>query len=211
MVNQIIKSRKPLQTAAKRAIDVTLATVALLVLAPLLAVVAAVIKATSPGPILFYQTRIGLRGKPFMMIKFRSMVEHAEYLGASLINEADGPVFKMARDPRVTPFGAFMRKHSIDELPQLVNILRGEMAIVGPRPALPHEVIKYRPWHRERLQVVPGLTNFWQCSRRNDISFDEWIRMDINYVRTWTLALDALLILRTIPVLFTGHGIERSK
>jgi lipopolysaccharide/colanic/teichoic acid biosynthesis glycosyltransferase len=171
-------------------------------------VVAAFIKLTSRGPILFRQLRVGQHGKQFHMLKFRSMVADAEELKARLMahNEQTGPVFKMARDPRITRVGRFIRKFSIDELPQLINILRGEMSIVGPRPPVPSEVAKYEAWQRRRLSVRPGLTCVWQVSGRNQISFEEWMYLDMQYIDHWSLAHDFQLILKTVPVVLTGRG-----
>jgi lipopolysaccharide/colanic/teichoic acid biosynthesis glycosyltransferase len=142
------------------------------------------------------------------MLKFRSMVVNAEELKAKLAaqNEQGGPVFKMKRDPRVTKVGRFIRKFSVDELPQLVNVLRGEMSIVGPRPPVPSEVAKYEAWQRRRLSVRPGLTCVWQVSGRNQISFEEWMLLDMRYIDNWSLSQDIQLILKTFPVVFTGRG-----
>jgi lipopolysaccharide/colanic/teichoic acid biosynthesis glycosyltransferase len=170
--------------------------------------VAALIKLTSRGPIFFKQKRVGLHGKPFEMLKFRSMVINAEELKEKLaaLNEQTGPVFKMKNDPRITRIGRFIRKYSIDELPQLLNVLRGEMSVVGPRPPLPKEVEKYAAWQRRRLSVRPGLTCIWQVSGRNQISFEEWMYLDMQYIDNWTLMTDLSLILRTVPVVVTGRG-----
>jgi exopolysaccharide biosynthesis polyprenyl glycosylphosphotransferase len=199
---------RPVQWAIKRLIDVVASGTALLLLAPVLFGVALAVKLTSPGPVLFRQRRVGLYGRPFDMLKFRSMVVDAEALREKLlaVNEQTGPVFKMARDPRVTRVGRFIRKFSIDELPQLVNVLRGEMSIVGPRPPIPSEVAKYEPWQRRRLSVRPGLTCVWQVSGRNQISFEQWMYLDMQYIDNWTLAHDLGLILRTVPVVITGQG-----
>jgi len=142
------------------------------------------------------------------MLKFRSMVVNAEELKAKLVaaNEQAGPVFKMKRDPRITPIGRFIRKYSIDELPQLINVLRGEMSLVGPRPPIPAEVAKYEAWQRRRLSVRPGLTCVWQVSGRNEISFEEWMYLDMQYIDHWSLAQDFQLILKTVPVVLTGRG-----
>lgn len=195
-------------TRVKRMADIVLSAAALLALSPLFAVVAAIIKLTSPGPIFFKQVRVGLRGKTFEMFKFRSMVVDAEQRLAALRekNEQTGPTFKMARDPRVTAIGRFIRKYSIDELPQLLNVLRGEMSIVGPRPPVPPEVAQYQPWQRRRLSVVPGLTCFWQVMGRNKIGFDEWMLLDLQYVDQWSIGKDVSLIGRTVPVVVTGRG-----
>ena len=163
---------------------------------------------TSRGPVLFRQERVGLHGRTFHMLKFRSMVANAEALKASLLksNEQAGPVFKMKHDPRVTAVGRFMRKHSIDELPQLVNVLRGDMSIVGPRPPVPSEVASYETWQRRRLSVRPGLTCVWQVSGRNEISFQDWMLLDMRYIDHWSLREDFSLICRTVPVVLTGRG-----
>ena len=199
---------RPVQRALKRAIDVAASLTALVLLTPLLLVIAVLVKTTSRGPMLFRQPRVGLHGRVFWMLKFRSMVSNAEELKAKLLafNEQSGPVFKLTRDPRVTAVGRFIRKHSLDELPQLVNVLRGDMTIVGPRPPVPSEVARYEAWQRRRLSVRPGLTCVWQVSGRNQISFEEWMYLDMRYIDHWTLAEDIRLILRTVPVVVTGRG-----
>ena len=142
------------------------------------------------------------------MLKFRTMVTNAEELKAKLAaqNEMDGPVFKMKHDPRITPLGRVLRKFSIDELPQLINVLRGDMTVVGPRPAVPQEVARYEPWQRRRLSVRPGLTCIWQVSGRNEIGFEQWMYMDLQYIDTWSFSKDIELILKTFPVVLTGRG-----
>lgn len=199
---------KPVQLAFKRLFDIAASALALAVLWPLMVVVAMLVKLTSRGPVLFKQTRVGLHGRQFHMLKFRSMVANAEAMKAALMarNEQAGPVFKMKRDPRITPVGAFLRKYSIDELPQLVNVLRGEMSVVGPRPPVPSEVARYEAWQRRRLSVRPGLTCVWQVSGRNQISFDEWMYLDMAYIDHWSLAQDFELILKTVPIVITGRG-----
>ena len=197
------------QRALKRICDVIVASGALWLLAPLLLLVAAAIKLSSRGPVFFRQRRCGLHGKPFEMLKFRSMVVDAELRRKTLEmpNDRGGPVFKLQRDPRVTRVGAFLRKYSMDELPQLINVLRGDMSIVGPRPPLPDEVSKYEGWQLRRLSVRPGLTCIWQISAgRHQMSFDEWMYLDLQYVDHWSLLKDAELIVRTIPVVVTGSG-----
>ena len=199
---------KPWQWWLKRLFDVTASAAALLCLSPLLAGTAIAIKLTSRGPIFFKQARVGLHGRHFYMLKFRSMVADAEALKQKLLasNEQTGPVFKMRRDPRVTAVGRFIRKFSIDELPQLVNVLRGDMSIVGPRPPLPSEVARYEAWQRRRLSVRPGLTCVWQVSGRNEISFQDWMLLDMRYIDHWSLANDFNLIWKTVPVVLTGRG-----
>ena len=199
---------KPLQREMKRLFDIVVSAGALLLLAPLLLVTAILVKLTSKGPILFKQERVGLHCRTFHMLKFRSMVSDAESLKASLMaqNESSGPVFKIAKDPRVTRVGRFLRKYSVDELPQLLNVLRGDMSIVGPRPALRCEVSRYEAWQRRRLSVRPGLTCVWQVSGRSQISFGTWMLLDMRYIDHWSLWEDLRLIFQTVPVVLTGRG-----
>jgi exopolysaccharide biosynthesis polyprenyl glycosylphosphotransferase len=199
---------QPHQMALKRMFDIVSSAAALVALSPLLLGVALGVKLTSRGPIFFKQKRVGLHGKPFYMLKFRSMVVNAEELKARLeaLNEQTGPVFKMKNDPRITRIGRFIRKYSIDELPQLLNVLRGEMSVVGPRPPIPSEVEKYAAWQRRRLSVRPGLTCIWQVSGRNQISFEQWMYLDMQYIDHWSLKKDIDLILKTVPVVITGSG-----
>jgi lipopolysaccharide/colanic/teichoic acid biosynthesis glycosyltransferase len=195
--------------AVKRLVDIVLCAIALLVLLPLLVVIAAAIKVADGGPIFFVQRRVGFRGQTFRMLKFRSMLVHAEALRPRLeiVNESNGPVFKMRLDPRVTPVGRVLRKYSLDELPQLINVLLGHMSLVGPRPSLETEVAWYEPWHCRRFAVRPGLTCLWQvCASRYQVPFDDWIRLDLEYVNRWTLRLDFSLIIRTFRVVFSGTG-----
>lgn len=188
----------------KRVIDIVCSLSGLLLLSPVLIIVSILIKLESDGPIIFSQDRIGYKGQKFKMYKFRSMVVNAEELKKKLAerNEMSGPMFKMKNDPRVTKVGKFIRKTSIDELPQLINILKGEMSLVGPRPSLPKEVKEFEPWMMERLDVKPGLTCYWQVSGRNSIDFKEWMNLDIKYVRERSFWLDIKLIIKTIFVLF---------
>ena len=195
--------------ALKRAIDLVASAAALLVLFPLLLLIGLIVKLSDGGPVFFAQVRVGLRGRTFQMLKFRSMVVHAERLRPRLEirNESNGPVFKMKLDPRVTAVGKFIRRYSLDELPQLFNVLMGDMSIVGPRPSLPSEVAKYEPWQYRRFAVRPGLTCYWQVSpSRYQISFEEWMRLDLKYVADWSLGLDLDLILRTFSVVVSGTG-----
>jgi len=197
------------QLVSKRLIDVAGAVLSLAIFGPLVMLPAALaIKFTSPGPILFRQRRSGLHGRLFTMYKFRSMVDNAEMLRVELetFNEMSGPVFKMAADPRVTTVGRFLRKTSIDELPQLWNVLTGDMSLVGPRPPIPAEVQKYDPWQRRRLSMRPGLTCLWQISGRNAIAFEQWMKLDLQYIDNWSLWLDFKILLRTIPVVLSGFG-----
>jgi exopolysaccharide biosynthesis polyprenyl glycosylphosphotransferase len=199
---------KPSQMALKRLFDIVVSAAALWLLLPLLSVVALLVKLSSKGPIFFKQVRVGLNGRHFHMLKFRSMVTDAEQLKAQLEskNEQAGPVFKMKKDPRVTSIGRYLRRYSIDELPQLINVLRGDMSLVGPRPPVPKEVLQYKPWQRRRLSVRPGLTCIWQVSGRNQISFEEWMYMDMQYIDHWSLSEDFNLILKTVPAVLTGRG-----
>lgn len=201
------ESRGPRLTI-KRMFDVGAAGATLVLLSPLLLVVAIVVKLTSRGPVLFRQARVGRGGREFRMLKFRSMVVDAEArLGVlAALNEADGPLFKIDDDPRVTRVGKFLRKHSIDELPQLLNVLRGEMAIVGPRPPLPREVAQYGDSVGRRLLVKPGLTGLWQISGRTDLPWDEAVKLDLRYVENWSMALDLMIMWKTVNVVLSGHG-----
>ncbi|MCL4130678.1 UNVERIFIED_CONTAM: hypothetical protein GTU68_038681 [Idotea baltica] len=193
----------------KYTFDRVAAAILLLLLAPILIIVALSIKLASPGPILFSQRRSGLNGREFDMLKFRSMVVNAEELKAELqeLNEMQGPHFKIKNDPRITFVGKTIRKTSIDELPQLWNVLRGEMSLVGPRPMDSKEVEKIEGWHSRRLSMKPGITCIWQVAGRSQIrEFDDWARMDLEYIDNWSLALDILLLLKTIPVVILGKG-----
>ncbi|MDD2703454.1 MAG: sugar transferase, partial [Candidatus Omnitrophica bacterium] len=193
----------------KRALDIVLSGMSLLVLAPFFAVIAVLIKRGSPGPVFFTQERCGLNGRIFTMYKFRTMVQDAETRLEELRgdNEMTGPAFKMSNDPRVTGIGMILRKFSIDEFPQLWNVFKGVMSLVGPRPPLPAEVVKYDNWQRRRLSMQPGLTCLWQIRGRNAITdFDEWMRLDLEYIDNWSLMLDFKIILKTIPVVLLGKG-----
>lgn len=188
----------------KRTIDIIFSILGLVLLSPLLIIIAIIIKIDSKGPIFFAQERVGYKGNHFKMYKFRSMVVNAEELKEKLQekNEMSGPMFKMKDDPRVTKIGKFIRKTSIDELPQLINVLLGQMSLVGPRPSLPKEVEKFETWMLERLNVKPGLTCYWQVSGRNDIDFEDWMKLDIKYVNERNLWIDIKLIFKTVFVLF---------
>jgi lipopolysaccharide/colanic/teichoic acid biosynthesis glycosyltransferase len=192
----------------KRLLDVAGAGAGLVALAPLFVIIALAVKLTSRGPTLFAQWRSGLGGRPFKMFKFRTMAVDAEARQAELrpASEQDGPAFKLKRDPRVTLIGRLLRKTSIDELPQLWNVLKGEMTLVGPRPLPCDETEACRPWQRRRLAVTPGLTCFWQVEGRSQVSFDDWMRADLRYVRRRSLWTDLRLILRTVPAVLFGRG-----
>jgi lipopolysaccharide/colanic/teichoic acid biosynthesis glycosyltransferase len=181
----------------------------LLTLAPLLAVVALLVKLSDPGPVLFRQTRYGRHGEEFLIYKFRTMVANAEALKPELdhLNKhADGPLFKIDDDPRITKIGAVLRKYSLDELPQLLNVLFGNMSLVGPRPPLPAEVEQYGIEAHRRLAVKPGLTGLWQVSGRSDLSWEDSVRLDLRYVENWSLALDAMILWKTVFVVAKGNG-----
>jgi exopolysaccharide biosynthesis polyprenyl glycosylphosphotransferase len=196
------------QLLAKRAIDVVIAAAGLLVLSPLMGLVAVFVRLTSPGPAIFRQVRCGLNGRRFVFYKFRSMVENAEDLKPQLahLNTRDTVVFKIPGDPRLTPLGRVLRKFSIDEWPQLWNVLRGDMSLVGPRPAVPSEVDQYKCWQRRRLRMRPGLTCLWAISGRDNVDFETWMKMDMQYIDNWSLSLDWKILLQTIPRVITGHG-----
>ena len=191
----------------KRAFDLVAAAWALVVFAPMMACIAGLVRLASPGPALFRQQRVGMNGRTFTMLKFRTMVADAERLRPALAggNEMDGPVFKMRQDPRITPVGRVLRRLSLDELPQLWNVLRGDMSLVGPRPPLPEEVRQYRSWQRRRLSVRPGLTCLWQVNGRNHVAFDTWMKLDLEYIDNWSWWLDLKILLRTLPAMVRGQ------
>jgi exopolysaccharide biosynthesis polyprenyl glycosylphosphotransferase len=194
--------------AAKRAMDVVISLAAIILLSPLLLLIALLVKITSHGPVIFRQQRSGLGGSEFTCLKFRSMCQDAERKREEIahLNEASGPVFKIRNDPRVTPVGRVIRKLSLDELPQLFNVLRGEMSIVGPRPPLPSEVATYSAREQRRLSVKPGITCIWQISGRSDVSFDRWVELDIEYIETMSFWNDVSIFLRTFPAVLTARG-----
>jgi lipopolysaccharide/colanic/teichoic acid biosynthesis glycosyltransferase len=194
---------------AKRWFDLVACLIAIVVLFPFLCVVGLAVKLTSPGPILYAWDVVGRGGKPFRGYKFRTMVQNADQVKAQLMaqNEMSGPVFKMKDDPRVTRLGHFLRKYSIDELPQLWSVVKGDMSLVGPRPAGPREWIQYEPWQRRKLSVTPGITCLWQVNGRNAISnFDEWVRLDLRYIDHWSLGLDLQILAKTVLVVLRGTG-----
>ena len=194
--------------ALRRLSDILVSSLALLLMLPFLALLALVIRLDSPGPVLFTQRRVGKDGEEFAFFKFRSMHADAEKRLDTVLstNERTGPVFKMRHDPRITRIGHWLRHSSLDEVPQLLNILRGEMSLVGPRPALPREVALYTPIQRHRLCVTPGLTGLWQVSGRADLSFDESIELDLEYIARCSFALNCVILLRTVPAVLTGRG-----
>ena len=197
-----------LELAGKRLIDVVGASAALVALAPVMAVAAALIRATSPGPVIFRQRRCGLHGRQFSMYKLRTMVVDAEARKQELadLNECDGPVFKMRQDPRVTPVGRFLRRWSLDELPQFWNVLLGDMSLVGPRPPVPAEVALYRTSERRRLSMRPGITCLWQVNGRSEVGFADWVKLDVEYIENWSFALDFQILLKTIPAVLGRTG-----
>jgi exopolysaccharide biosynthesis polyprenyl glycosylphosphotransferase len=192
----------------KRCLDLTVASLGLVALSPALAAVALAIKLDSRGPVFFRQLRVGKGHRPFYCLKFRSMTADAEKRREEIahLNEVDGPVFKIRNDPRVTRVGRVIRKTSIDELPQLINVVRGEMSLVGPRPPLPAEVDKYEEWMHRRLDVPPGITCIWQISGRSNVSFEQWMQMDIDYIESCSLVTDVRILLRTVPAVLFGRG-----
>jgi len=194
--------RFPIQEIIKRILDAILSGLGIIAISPMLLLIAIAVKVSSDGPIFFAQERVGINGRTFKMLKFRSMVVNAEELKAKLahLNEMSGPVFKIKDDPRVTRVGKILRKTSLDELPQLWNVFVGEMSLVGPRPPLPKEVNMYDSKHRKRLSVKPGITCIWQISGRNDVDFEEWMDMDADYVDRWSLWMDIKILAKTIPV-----------
>lgn len=199
----------PVYHVSKRAVDCVLAGIGLIALSPLFLLIAIVIRLDSPGPVLFSQLRVGKHGKPFRCWKFRSMAADAESRKHALASHnemADGLNFKIRRDPRITSVGRFIRKASIDELPQLWNVFSGDMALVGPRPAVPEEVEKYTLHQRRRLAVLPGITCFWQISGRSTLPFREQVRLDIEYIQKCSLMTDFVILLRTIPAVLTARG-----
>ena len=206
--------------ALKRVLDLAGASLMLLLAAPLMAVIALIIKRTSPGPVLFVQERLGRDGRPFPFYKFRSMVHnsddaiHRQFAAMFINGDRDGcresndgdEAFKLKADPRVTRIGAWLRRTSLDELPQLFNVLRGEMSLVGPRPPIAYEIENYQVWHMERLKAVPGLTGLWQVSGRSQVSFEDMVRLDVRYINTWSPWRDIVIMLKTIPVVLRGTG-----
>ena len=196
------------QLAAKRLLDVAISLVLLGLSAPVILLAALAIKLSSPGSVLFKQQRIGLNGRTFTLYKFRTMIAdaHERLSEVSHLNEMTGPVFKAKGDPRVTSVGRIMRRFSLDELPQLWNVLKGDMSLVGPRPPIPEEVRSYHRWQRRRLSMKPGLTCLWQVNGRNNVDFDRWMQMDLQYIDNWSPSLDLKILLRTIPAVLLGRG-----
>jgi exopolysaccharide biosynthesis polyprenyl glycosylphosphotransferase len=193
----------------KRMLDCLFSTVLLVLFAPLLLIIGALVKLTSPGPVFFRQTRVGLNKRQFSIFKFRTMVANAEQLQDQLLslNEMNGPVFKIKKDPRVTPLGRVLRKTSIDELPQLFNVLKGDMSLVGPRAmSLRDYQLFDQDWQRRRFSVKPGITCLWQIHGRNSVPFEKWMELDMQYIDTWSLWLDLKILARTVPAVLRGTG-----
>jgi len=201
-------SLNSVQRAIRRAVDILVAILLIVLGSPLWLCIALAIRLDSPGRVIYKTTRIGLNGKPFKMYKFRSMYNGSDKLKATLMaqNEAQGPLFKMRDDPRITPMGRFLRRRSLEEIPQLINVIRGEMSLVGPRPPLPTEVTQYEEWQKGRLAIKPGITGLWQVRGRSDISFDEGVLMDLYYIENWSLRLYFQILLRTIPAVILSRG-----
>jgi len=197
---------KPVALFIKRCIDVVLSALLMVLLSPLMLLIAAGVKLTSPGRVIFKQRRCGLNGRIFTMYKFRSMHEGADERARFALHAGDGPPPKLPNDPRVTKFGKFLRRFSLDELPQLWNVLKGDMSLVGPRPVPPEEVKTYKRWQRRRLSMKPGLTCLWQISGRSALPFEEWMRLDLEYIDNWNLLLDLKIMLKTLPAIISGKG-----
>lgn len=198
----------PLPLFAKRVMDVTLSFAALLLSLPLWPFIALAVGLSSPGPVLHRQVRCGLHGRRFTLLKFRTMIADAEARRDEVahLNVVNGPAFKAADDPRVTPVGRFLRRFSLDELPQLLHVLKGEMSLVGPRPPIPDEVDRYQLWQRRRLAMKPGITGLWQVSGRSELDWDTWMELDLTYIDSWSLGLDLMILLKTVPAVLSGRG-----
>nr|MBP8110426.1 sugar transferase [Caldilineaceae bacterium] len=192
----------------KRTVDLVISAIALLLTLPFTLLIGLAIRLDSSGPVLYTQARIGKEGKPFRVYKFRSMIAGAESLREQMarLNESTGPLFKIRDDPRATRVGTFLRRYSLDELPQLLNVLRGEMSLIGPRPNLPEEVAAYSEWHKKRLSVSPGMTGLWQVSGRSDLTFDEMVLLDIYYAENWCMSMDLTILMRTLPAVLLKRG-----
>lgn len=209
VISVVAAERKPWHLFMKRLIDVAGASIGLLLLSPVLLIIAVLVKATSPGPIFYRWKVAGQHNRPIVSYKFRTMIENADSLKEELLhsNEMGGVVFKMKDDPRITPLGKFLRKYSIDELPQLWSVLKGDLSLVGPRPPLQTEVKAFADWHRRKLSVKPGITCLWQINGRNHITdFDHWVKLDLEYIDKWNLWLDIKILLKTIPAVLRGSG-----
>ena len=205
----VFEARPGWQRAGKRGLDVAVASALLVLLSPLLLAIAGAVRLTSPGPVFYRWRVLGKVGRPFVGYKFRTMVRDADQLKATLLphNRMVGPVFKMIKDPRITPLGRWLRRYSLDELPQLWSVLRGDMSLVGPRPVFPQEYGQFELWQMRKLSVVPGITCLWQVNGRNAIAdLDEWARLDLDYIDRWSLGLDLRILLRTLSAVVRGTG-----
>jgi lipopolysaccharide/colanic/teichoic acid biosynthesis glycosyltransferase len=201
--------RSPVRLASKRLMDIVGSAALMVILSPLLVVLAVLVKVTSRGPIFYRWNVIGKDGGPILSYKFRSMIANAEELKSALVdqNEMIGPVFKLTHDPRVTSLGAWMRRYSLDELPQFYSVIKGDMSLVGPRPPLVCEYAEFTEYQRQKLAVRPGITCLWQVSGRNRVSnFDDWMALDLEYIRNWSLGLDVKILLKTVREVFVGSG-----
>lgn len=203
-----VKPLPSLGLVLKRCVDILLAGTALIANSPVFVLIAIAIKIDSPGPVLYRSTRVGKKGATFTCLKFRTMIQGAEALQGKLrdLNERDGVLFKIEKDPRITRLGRFLRKYSLDELPQLWNVLKGDMSLVGPRPSLPSEVVQYKPSQLRRLDTLPGITGLWQIKARRDPSFETYIKFDTEYVDRWSFWLDVKIMLKTLRVVVDGTG-----
>lgn len=211
-LNNVNNDRSPtsLILIIKRLMDITLAILLTLLLLPVLALIILLVELTSRGPILYYWKVVGREGRFFTSYKFRTMVVNADKLKKKLLvqNQMSGPVFKMKQDPRITPLGRFLRKYSLDELPQLWSVIKGDMSLVGPRPPLQTEYLEYEEWQKRKLSVTPGMTCLWQVNGRNEIrNFNDWVKMDLEYIDNWSLGLDIKILLQTILAVFRGSGV----
>ncbi|TME46022.1 MAG: sugar transferase [Chloroflexi bacterium] len=205
----VLERPVPWQRAIKRLLDMVGSAALLVLLSPVMILIALAVRITSPGPILYHWRVVGLNGRPFTGYKFRSMVRDADTLKEQLLleNEMRGPVFKIRADPRVTGLGRWLRRYSLDELPQLWSVLKGDMSLVGPRPVFPKEYQQFEPWQRRKLTVVPGLTCTWQVNGRNGVAdFDDWVRMDLAYIDNWSIWLDLIILLKTVRAVLKGTG-----
>lgn len=217
-IDEEVSRTSSLDQALKRVVDIAFSIAVMVFGLPFYLLLALFIKLTSEGPVLFVQERAGVEGKPFRLYKFRTMVQNnddshhrsfaADFIKGEMSSDNGGKprVFKITKDPRVTSIGRFLRKTSLDELPQFINVLKGEMSLVGPRPPLSYELDHYQEWHKKRLNVKPGLTGLWQVSGRSTVPFDEMVMLDLYYIENWSLLLDAKIIARTLPVMFWGSG-----
>ncbi len=199
----------PVLLFCKRLLDVLASALLLLLLSPLFLILALLVKFTSPGPAFYHWKVVGKNGRPFLSYKFRSMVANADRLKNALAasNEMTGPMFKMTDDPRVTPAGRWMRRYSLDELPQIYSVLKGDMSLVGPRPPLVTEYVRFTPHQKQKLMVTPGITCLWQVNGRNRVNdFEDWVRLDLEYIRDWSPGLDLSILCRTVAAVFSGSG-----